>query len=83
VIQHTHINQRQRSRDAFGDDLVGVALILYAARMVMKEQARSPLPVLPLGTRLECGQTPRCSSAAQPTRTDRLAAEELWADFWG
>jgi hypothetical protein len=37
VIQHTHIDQRQRSRDAFGDELVGLALIFYAARMVMKK----------------------------------------------
>jgi hypothetical protein len=30
VIQHTYINQNQRGRDAFGDDLVGVGLVFNA-----------------------------------------------------
>ena len=35
MVQHTHIDQRERGGDAFGDDLVGVGLVFDAAGMVI------------------------------------------------
>ena len=40
MIKDKHVDQRQRDRDPFRDQLVGVGLIFYAARMIMKEHAR-------------------------------------------
>src|ERR1039458_2425349 len=40
MVKDAHVNQGQSSRDPFGDQLVGVGLIFYAARLLMKEHAR-------------------------------------------